>query len=457
MVGFLGLVDEAIAPIVLALWVVLEVVTLVRARREGAAVKGIVWVAAGPALAVVLLAVGGGVLSAALTGGDASALSLGWIGDTSLRQPVASLSELSGGLGLLGLGPVVLAGSAALLAGRDRLTLMLVAAAGAFVVAALTVRYEFGQQDVSRLDGYARNFALLAVLIALSLRLPALPIRWRWVASAAIVGLVAWPAVVSPVKALGPALGQGVELGNARTDTQGSSSPRTGSRSAYPRLASEELAAYIRRYTGIQARILSPHATAMSAATGRPSAKGFVQASHLLHEVGPEYQDAIRYLEPAAVRRLGIAYVHATDAWIAQLPERASGWIDDLRFFELLWREGTDALYRVRQAFVELEASPAPGSHEALRQAVSESAVVYLDPKIESPFALRTASALAHAQLVGEVRPGSLHLRTDFGIEPLGEQQPGFVVAPHSFTPSIFPPRARQPIWWNAGTGCVCL
>ncbi len=457
MVGFLGLVDEAVAPVALALWVVLEVVTLVRARRKGAAVEGIAWAVAGPALAAVLLAVGGGVLSAVLTGGDASALSLGWIGDTSLRQPVASFSELSGGLGLLGLGPVVVAGAAALLAGRDRLTLSLVAAAGALVLAGLTVRYELGQQDVTRMDGYARNFALLAALMALSLRLRALAARWRWAASAAIVGLVAWPAVVSPVRALGPALGQGVELSNARTDTQGSNSARTGSRSAYPRLTSEGVAAYIRRHTAIEARILSPQATAMSAATGRPSARGFVQASHLLHEVGPEYQDAIRYLEPAAVRRLGIAYVHATDTWIARLPEHARGWIDDRRFFELLERDGTDALYRVRQAFVELEASPAPASHEALRRVVPESAIVYMDPKIESPFALRTASALAHAQLVGELRPGSLHLRTDFGIEPLGTQQPSFIVAPHSFTPSMLPPAARKPIWWNAGLAVYAL
>lgn len=457
MIGFLGLVDEAVAPIALGLWVVLEAVRLVQARHKGPTVEGIAYAAAGPALAVLLLAVGGGVLTAVLTGGGVSALSLGWIGDTSQRPPLVSFNELSGGLGLLGLGPVVLAGGAALLAGRDRLTLMLVAAAGAFVVAALTVRYELGQQDVTRLDGYARNFTLLAVLFGLSLRMQALPTRWRWAAGAAVVSLITWPAVVSPLRVLGPALGQGVQLANAQSEAGEATAQRTGQRSEFPSFQSERLAEYIRSHTSRNARILSPDPTGMSAVTGRPSAAGFIQASHLLHEVGPEYVDATRYLEPAAVQRLGIAYLHATDAWVSGLPDRARGWLDDPQLFEPLARDGTDVLYVVRPGFLKLEVEPEAGSYEALRRAVPSSAIVYVDPAIESPFALRAAAALAHARLAGELQPGNLHLRTDFGIEPLGDQRPSFVVAPHSYTPSIFPPAARQPIWWNPGLAVYAL
>ena len=447
LVGFLGLVDEAVAPVVLALWGLLEAIALWQSRRERPVTDGLLRAAAGPALAALLLAVGGGIITAVLFGEDAGALSLGWIDDTSARQPLATFSTLSGGLGLLALGPLVLAGGAAILAGRDRLSLAMVAATGVFVLAGLTLQYEIGQQDVTRLDGHARNFALLAAMLALSLRLSALRPRWRWAAGAVIVGLVTWPTVVSPLRAIGPGLSQGVLLANAGDKAR----EATGSwhRAVYPRLRSARLAGYIQDHTDIEARILSPVPTAMSTATGRPNASGFIQAAHLLYEVGPEYQDARRYLEPAALKRLGVAYVHATDAWMESLPDRARRWLDDPELFELLVRDGGDVLYRVRSAFLELEAPPVPASYEALRRSVPPPAVVYVDPAIQSTFALRAASTLAHTKLVGEVFPGRMHMRTDFGIEPLGEHMPDVVVVPHWFTPSMFPPAARQPIWWN--------
>ena len=220
LVGFLGLVDEAVAPIVLALWVFFEAVSLLQARRERRIVGGIPGAAAGPVLAALLLAVGGGVITAVLFGEDAGALSFGWIGDTSARQPLATYTTLSGGLGLLALGPLVLAGGAALLAWRDRYSLALAAAASAFVVAALTLQYDIGQEDVTRLDGHARNFGLLAAMLAASLRLRALRARWRWAAGAVIVGLVTWPTVVSPLRAIGPGISQGVVLANASVEAR---------------------------------------------------------------------------------------------------------------------------------------------------------------------------------------------------------------------------------------------
>lgn len=449
LVGFLGLVDEAVAPLVLALWGLLEAVEVLRNRRAHPITRGVSRAFAGPALAVVLLALGGGIITAVLFGEDAGALSFGWIGDTSVRQPLVTVTALSGGLGLLALGPLVLAGGAALLAGRDRFSLALTAVAGLFVLAALTLRYEIGQQDVTRLDGHARNFALLAVLLALSLRLGTMQSHWRWAAAAVIVGLATWPTVVSPLRAIGPGLGQGVLLANATDEAREAEATRGWPREVYPRLRSARLADYIQSHTDIRARILSPQPTALSTTTGRPNASGFIQAAHLLYEGGPEHQDAARYLEPTAVRRLGISYVHAPNAWVAGLPERARRWLDDPRLFDLLFEDAGDSFYRVRSEFLELETEPTPASYGALRRAVPASAVVYVDPAIESTFALRAASTLAHARLVGEVFPGRMHMRTDFGIEPLGEHIPDVVVVPHWFTPSMFPAAARQPIWWN--------
>ena len=306
----------------------------------------------------------------------------------------------------------MVAGGAALLARRDRLSLALAVVAGLFVLAGLTLHYEIGQQDVTRLDGHARNFALLAVLLAVSLRMRALRPRWRWAAGAVVVGLVTWPTVVSPLRAIGPGLDQGVLLANATGEAREAEATRGWPREVYPRLRSARLADYIQSHTDIRARVLSPHPTALSTATGRPNASGFIQAAHLLYEGGPEHQDAVRYLEPAPVRRLGIGYVHAPDAWVAGLPERARRWLDDPRLFDRLFEDAGDTFYRVRAEFLELEVEPAPASYEALRRAVPASAVVFVDPAIESTFALRAASTLAHARLVGQVFPGS-HAHAD--------------------------------------------
>ena len=442
LVGFLGLLDEAVAPVVLVLWGLVEAVALWQVRRERSFKGGELRAASGPALAALLLVAGGGVITSAVAGGLGGGLSLSWIEPSIHRPSLASFTALDGGLGLLGLGPVVVAVAALLLAARDRLSLVLTAGSGAFALAALMLQYEYGQHDVARIDGHARNFALLALLLALSLRLPDLRPRWRYATAAVIVVLLTWPAVVTPVRTLGTAVGGGVHLANAEPG-------QPGRRQAFPRLASARVAAYIRDDTAVDARILSPQAHAMSIATGRPNAAGFTQAVHYIASTGPEYSDAIRFLDPGAIRRLGIDYVHATDAWIADLPERARRWLGDPRLFEVLIRDGSDALYRVQPAFLELEAVPAPGSYEALRRAVPRSATVYFAPATEGMHALILASALAHARPVGELFPGHIHLRTDFGVEALGDELPSLVVAPRWFTPSVFAPEFRRPVWWN--------
>ena len=355
LVGFLGLVDEAVAPVVLALWGLLEVVALWQTRREGSIAGGVVRAASGPILAALLLAVGGGVITGFLTGElGGGGLTLSWIDHSTLRPSLASFTALAGGVGLLGLGPVVVAGAALLLAGRDRLILTLTAGSVAFALAGLTLQFEHAQHDVARIDGHARNFGLLALLLAMSLRLHDMRPRWRYASAVVVAVLLTWPAIVTPVRTLGTAVKGGVEFANAEPG-------QPGHRQAFPRLDSARVAAFIRDHTAVDARILSRQAAAMSIATGRPSAAGFTQAVHSTASTGPEYLDAFRYLDPAAIQRLGIDYVHATDAWVADLPDRARLWLDDPRLFEVLIRDGSDALYRVRPAFMELEAPAGPG------------------------------------------------------------------------------------------------
>ena len=449
LIGFLGLVDEAVALTVLLLWALFEAERFVRiwpthsTRNMGALRAGL-----GPALATLLLIAGGGVITGVLTGASGGGLSLGWIADVDSHRPLGTFTQLSGGLGVLGSGTVPIAATAALLAWRDRLGLALALGSVPFLVAALTLQYEYAPQDTTRLDGHARNLALLALLVAASVRLRTLHPRWRYAAAACIVGLVAWPTVAMPVRTLGLALGHGIQFANAQPGQREFDLTIMRRKTSGLRLPAP-INAYIRENTSVDSRILSPHPAAVTITTGRPNASGYTQFPHYNYVEGPEYLDAIRYLEPAAVRRLGYEFLHATDAWIDRLPDRAKRWLDDARLFELLIRDGADALYRIRPAFLELIAVPTPASFEALRQAVPASTTVYLSPSIEYLGSVRAASVLSHADLFGVVRTFVPHLRPDFQTEPLGRVMPDLVVTSARLAPSAFASDARRPIWWN--------
>ena len=505
LIGFLGLLGEEVALVVLALWGGLEAVRVfpwprlatVHARlrlpwfrptpeasftfsvqlpdgdqrtcaldgtreREGLSARweAILRAAAGPALAVLLLAVGGGPITTLLAGSSVTGTSLGWLEDPGSRRPFGTLLTGGlGGVGVLGLGVVPVAAAALLLAWRQRLVVALTAGSGVFMLAAVVLQHPAFQFDVTRMDGYARNFALLALLVALGSRLAALDPRWRYAAAALIVVLVAWPTVAAPVRMLGLEARHGIELANAQPGPTGRD-PEFDSDLYYIGMGrytveypvSGSVAAYIRSHTPVDARIFSPHPHDMTATTGRPNASGFVGLFHLFPITGPAFDDAKRWLEPAAVRRLGVAYVHATEGWIAGLPERARRWLEDPQLFEPLIRSDSDAFYRIRPAFLELEMSPTPESFEALRQAVPASATVYLPEGINRLLSIRPASALVHTRLLGKVDPSGIHLLTDIPTEPLGGQTPDLLVMSGRLAPSVLAPEAREPVWWNDET-----
>ena len=449
LIGFLGLVGETVAPIVLGLWGVWESRRLVDAwRREGSLDRrAVVRAASGPVLAALLLAFGGGPITDALFGSSRSGLSLGWIADAGSRRPVGAFAGLSGGVGVLALGVVPVAAAALLLGWRSRLAVALAATAGLLLLAALTLQYEYSL-DVVRLDGHARNFALLALLVVLSRRLATLRPRWRLAAGAAVVALVTWPTAAAPVHNLGVALTRGPQVANAQLDP--AEGWRLPSRFAMPRAISGKVAAYIRERTAAGDRILSPYPSEMSIVTGRPNASAYAEFVQFVPRFGPDYLDAIRFLSPAAVRRLGIAYVHAPSDWVAGLPAEARRWLRDSDLFELVVSDGADALYRVEQGFLRLEAAPPPASFEALGRAVPGSTTVYLSPALEPANSIRAAIVLSHAQLLGEARPTpTWHSRPQIVTEPLGSQAPDLIVTSARLAPSSFSPGGRDPIWWN--------
>ena len=456
LVGFLGLLATTLAPIVLVLWAGLEAVALVRSRRDRAALgRAALRPATGLVLAVLLLAFGGGSLAAALTGSGSSGLRFGWVDHPGFYRPLGSFELLPGGVGLLLGGPVVIAGVAALLAWRNRLVLALVVGVGLLVLAGVALRYDPGPWVLSRFFGHARNLALLALLLALVPCLSRVPSgRWRYAAGALLVVLVTWPTLVAPVRNLGLAIGQGVAIENASPSRQDPGEGFAGQwRYAMPHM-SDRVAAYIWGHTAVDARVFSPTPAdlsfaAVAFATGRPNASGFVDRQYFLSHTGPEYLDVLRHLEPAAVRRLGLEYIRATDEWVAGLPERAARRLADPNLFEPLIRDGAESLYRVRPAFLELDVAPAPTSFEALRQAVPAGATVYMPAPFRTVPALRVAATLSHAQLLGAVDPTMMHLLTPWPYERFSGQVPDLVILWSAVEPWMFPPAGRQPIWWN--------
>ena len=458
LIGFLGLVDETVAPMVLALWGVMEVGRLLSTRRVQSAYPAtILRVAAGPILAAVLLAAGGGVLTGVLTGsGGTGALSFGWPLDPRSRGAVSSFTSLAGGIGLLHLGTLVVASAAILLGRRSRhLVFLLVAGSTAFLIAALTLRYEAAPYDIARFDGHARNFALLALLLALSVRLSTLRPRWRYAAAAGVFVLVVWPTIATPSRKVGLAVGHGIEVANARPGLREFDAWYWWmGRYSLDRFPSDRVASWLRDHTHASARVLSPTPFAMTITTGRPNAAGFAQFPHARPTTGPEYLDSVRHLEPAALRRLDVAYVHAPDDWVAGLPDRAASWLADPAYFEPVIRDGAHALYRVNPAFLQLVVEPAPGSYEALRKSIPTGSMVYVSPATDSLNAFRAVAALLHTRLLGSPDQSplivtDLHLRSNIEPAPLDDLSPDFVLTSARLAPSMFPPEARRPIFWN--------
>ncbi len=456
LVGFVGLLAASLAPVALALWAGLEAVHLGRDwRARSLARSAVLRSSAGLVLAVLVLLGGGGRFTGLLGGPASSGLTLGWNEHQQGWRVLGEVDPRPGGVGLAGVGPLVVAVVAALLARRDRLVLALAVGAGGLALAYLALHYPPYPLDVHRLAGHARNFALVALLLALSVRLAALQPRWRYAASGLLVVLVIWPTVVSPVRNLGLAVGHGPLLTNAEAGQRVFSGSTAMGRHVITAPISERVAAYVRDHTAVDARILSPSPLDMAVATGRPNGSGFVGLIHLVYILGPDYLDALNYLEPTAIQWLGTDYVHATAAWRAELPERARRWLADPGLFEPLMRDGGEALYRVRPAFLELEVLPHRESFEALRQAVPPSTVVALAPQLWLGTQLQVASVLSHTQLAGADNTPFLHFLTPapWTVEPLGERTPDLVVLPMAVEPWtwMFPSAARRPIWRSGG------
>ena len=456
LVGFLGLTSTSLAPIVFVLWAGLEAIYLMKSRRAGSPMRSaLVRAASGLALAALLLVAANPYLIRILTdSAPLQGLSLGWNEHLGGWRLLGRFDRLPGGVGILGLGPLGVAAAAALLARRNRLVQVMAAGTCLLLLGALPLNYDPAPGDVTRIEGHARNFALLALLLALSSRLAALgSIRWRYALGALLVSVIVWPTIAGTARSVGAAIGNGIEVTNAPTGLkwfEGRFSVAGG--------PSDRIAAYIRDKTAPGTGVFSPTPYRMTFATGRSNASGFVGHVHLGTYRGPEYLDTFRSLEPVAIQRRGFQYIHAPDSWVDSLPDEAVERLNDPNLFQLLVRDDSESLYRVLPAFLALDTPPASSSYEALRQAVPASMTVFLPKAFESEGSTRIAQALSHTRLLGAIGASRLHLRTPWQVEhPLGDDVPNLVVTPARLVPWMLPVDSRQPIWWNDETAVYAL
>ena len=457
LVGFLGLAQTGVVPVVVLLWAGIEAAHLLRLRRSRADLGRAVWQSVTAlALAAVLLLAGGGGLAGLLEGQSTGSLAFAARAPDDLRIAMGRLSRGPESAGLLvEIGPALVAGIAAVVGRRDRLVSALALGACLFTLAWVLLDYPPAPWNMNRIAGHGRYFALAALVLALGGGLAQLRPRWRYGAGALLALVLVWPTIARPARILGMSLANGIEVANAVPSPGSAVAPsasRESLRYGMPEV-SPAVVDYVRDHTPVDARIFTSLGNPwnLSVLTGRPNASGFIGHAYHTHHAGPEHLDVLNYLEPAAMRRLGLEYVHATDSWVATLPRRAQAWLDDARLFEPVVRDGPQALYRVRRAFLNLDVAPEPASFEALRQAVPPSATVYLVTPPRETDTLLVGAALSHAQLFGELDPLFLHVipPAKWQIDPLTDQTPDLVVLPTGATPWMFPPSLRSPIWWR--------
>ena len=453
VVGFMGLIEEAIALTTFGMWVLFVLLRIIKMRhRLSSRPASICSPLSGPALAAVLLATGGGVLTGFLIDAPRSSLSLGIRSHPDNHLLLGDLQPTAGPVSLLALGIVPVTTLAIALGFRIPLVVALAGSAVAFTIGALCFQHDAYPIDIFRLDGHARNFALLALLLAISARLSRLRSTWRYTVASCLSLLVTLPTIVTPLMNIAYSHSRGVDFANSQTRPQNQESRvdsfTISGRHSLAHFASPAITSFIQRHTRPDARILSPYPLAMSITTGRPNASGFANHLHLFAKTGPEFQDAIRFLEPTAVRQLRFEYVHATSDWVHGLPPRAQRWLQDPDLFEPLIRDESHVIYRVTRNFKSMDVKPTPNSFEALRQAVRPDSKVYLSADLLSLAETRIASALSHAKLLGSVHPGVIYLLTSIQTEPLGEHTPDVVVVSrdHPFDSGI----GDYPIlWWD--------
>lgn len=452
LISALSAIDETVlVAVLLALAGYVAVRTALDRRNWKRQSPLAVALAAGTALTVVQ----GGVLS------DLLLHAPGGIDVASLRSPTPGLAWLGGvravggGLGTLTVGTVailVVSAAAAHLVRSNALAVIVVMALVLFAGFALAY-FPASPVDIARLEGHALNLAMIA--LAVSLAVGAAKLRHRAALHGGgllLAGLVVWPTSADSVGRIAEALADGPRLYVAGSRPV-EHAPSFSRRSTLDAEIAEHrpLLEAISSEVAPNERILTAGVKLVASATGRPVPLGYAAWPHYVGLPGPEYLDAVRFLEPAALKELGIDFIHVDDALLAGMSETARQRLASPSEFRLVFQTPSlsDSLYAI-VADSKLPHATEPSSFRALgelasgRRVLVSSATHPLE-RLPIYYALRT-----NEQLHGRWDDPA-HFRRDVRIHPPTGETVDLIALPNSLYPSSLAPGHRTPAWSGEG------
>ena len=413
-------------------------------QRQVSLVMGLV---AGAGLAVVQ----GGVLSDLIFHAPAG------VDVVTLRAPapqpawLGGVKSIGGGLGAVTLGTVAMlvASAAAAYRVKSAALAILVAMALALFAGFALIHYPASPADTARLEGHA--ISLSAVALAVGLAAAATRLRHRaalYGGVLVVAGLMVWPTTTDSVGRIAEPIADGPRLYVAGTRGE-----PTGSFSSRSPLDAEieQRQALLDAISAAAApgqRILTAQVMVVTVGTGQPAPLGYAEWPHNLGLHGPEYQDALRFLDRAALNELGIEFIHVDEAMRSVMSDDAKRRLATPAEFQLIFQSAgphRDALYAVIPPTGDSR-EPDPASFRAFadlaagRRVLISSAVHPL-ARLPLFYTLRSSSSLFGHW--GD--PG--HFRRDVRIQPPAGTSVDLVVLPDTLYPSPLDPAHRTPAW----------
>ena len=316
-------------------------------RRQGPLLLAL---AAGIGLAIVQ----GGVLSDLIFHAPAS------VDIANLRAPAPELAWLGGittiggGLGALTIGTaamLILSAAAAYSVRSSSLALLATMALTLFV-GSTVIHFPASPVDIARLEGHALNLSAIALVVGLAAAAARMHGRAAMYGSGLVVaGLIVWPTTADSVGRIAEAIADGPQLyvaGTRPTEDRGSFSMR----SPVDAEIAQRQALLDAIFTAVAPgqRILTSQVTVVTSGTGRPAPLGYAEWPHYLGLHGPEYRDAIRFLDRAALTELDIDFVHIDAAMLSVMSDEARNRLASPSEFRLVFQSTgphMDALYAV--------------------------------------------------------------------------------------------------------------